>query len=590
MGATSLYQSSVDTFVGPFAANIPPVVGPLVGGGVNTNYSEQAAAVVVDGSIPVTDADSATLVGATVRIASGFQSGDTLHFTDQSGIVGHYDAVTHVLTLTGSATVAQYQAALQSVTFDNLTNDDPTADATDFVRGIAWQVDDGTDLSNLYQTLVGVAAVNDAPVNTVPGTQHAVANVDHAIAGLAVSDVDAGSASLTTTLTVDHGILVVASAGGALVSGSGTDTVTLNGTVAQINTTLAAADNVVYRGAGADDTLAVQTDDNGHTGMPQSDTDVVAIDLGVAPPLVPHGGGQFDSDHSAGHLLRRDDGTLRIDDVNGSRVTAHVLGAVGTEWRVLGAGDFNGDGVGDILSQRATDHMVAVHSIANDQVASHWFIGQVGDEWNFLGIGDFNHDGTSDLLWQRRDGTLLVHDIQSNQVVGTAQPGRIGTEWHFLAIDDFNHDGTSDLLWRRDDGMLLIQDMQSNRVSASVQLGQIGSEWLFAGTGDFTAITLPTFCSNGRRHAAGVRHRQQPRRERAGAGDAGERHPHRRHRRLHRRWHRRSAAAPRQRHVRAAADPGQRRHPDGEPWVRSATSGTSCDRAARARRRSDPAV
>ena len=129
-------------------------------------------------------------------------------------------------------------------------------------------------------------AVNDAPVNTVPGAQTLDANTALAIAGLSVSDTDAGASAITTMLSVAHGTLTVASAGGAAVAGSGTAAVTLTGTVAQINTTLAAANNVVYAGRhdffGAD-VLTVTTNDGGHTGSggALADIDQVAITVGT---------------------------------------------------------------------------------------------------------------------------------------------------------------------------------------------------------------------------------------------------------------------------------------------------------------------
>ena len=50
-------------------------------------------------------------------------------------------------------------------------------------------------------------AVNDAPVNTVPGAQTLDANTALAIAGLSVSDTDAGASAITTMLSVAHGTL-----------------------------------------------------------------------------------------------------------------------------------------------------------------------------------------------------------------------------------------------------------------------------------------------------------------------------------------------------------------------------------------------
>ena len=110
--------------------------------------------------------------------------------------------------------------------------------------------------------------------------------------GLSISDADAGGATnVTTTLSVAHGTLTVASAGGASVSGSGTNSVTLTGSVAQINATLAAANNVIYRGTSdfnGSDALTITTNDHGNTGIDpglsgagnsEQDTDTVSITI-----------------------------------------------------------------------------------------------------------------------------------------------------------------------------------------------------------------------------------------------------------------------------------------------------------------------
>jgi len=80
-----------------------------------------------------------------------------------------------------------------------------------------------------------------APVNTVPGTQEIEANTSTAIAGLSIVDPDAASGSLHHhALGRTRHAYGVASVGGPRV-GQRQRTVTLNGTLAQINTTLRAA-------------------------------------------------------------------------------------------------------------------------------------------------------------------------------------------------------------------------------------------------------------------------------------------------------------------------------------------------------------
>ena len=77
--------------------------------------------VAVDSGLTVTDSDSANLAGAQARISAGFEAGDDLQFVNQNGIAGAYNTGTGVLTLSGSSTVANYQAALRSVTFFRAT-------------------------------------------------------------------------------------------------------------------------------------------------------------------------------------------------------------------------------------------------------------------------------------------------------------------------------------------------------------------------------------------------------------------------------------------------------------------------------------
>ncbi|MDB5593896.1 MAG: hypothetical protein JWM36_857, partial [Hyphomicrobiales bacterium] len=147
------------TYSSPTSTNIAPVVSA----GSTLNYVENDPASVVAASLTVSDADSANLVGATVQISSGFASGqDSLLFTSQSGINGSWNPSSATLTLSGTATVAQYQAALDSVKYVNSSDHPSTTD-----RSIAFQVDDGAAgnrLSAVATSTVKVTAVNDPPV------------------------------------------------------------------------------------------------------------------------------------------------------------------------------------------------------------------------------------------------------------------------------------------------------------------------------------------------------------------------------------------------------------------------------------------
>jgi Ca2+-binding RTX toxin-like protein len=122
-------------------------------------YTENAT-TLIDSGITVSDVDSPNLASATVSITSGFVSAqDTLAFTNQNGISGSYNSSTGVLTLTGSATAANYQTALQSITYTN-SSDNPSTTP----RTVSFVVNDGTANSATVTRNINITAVNDAPV------------------------------------------------------------------------------------------------------------------------------------------------------------------------------------------------------------------------------------------------------------------------------------------------------------------------------------------------------------------------------------------------------------------------------------------
>ena len=118
-----MYSAATSTLTTVHAA-------PTVTAGGTVSFSGGGSPVLLDSTLTVSDADSGgKLAGATVAISSGFISGDTLNFTSQSGITGSYNSATGVLTLAGSATLAQYQTALDSITYSFTAGGDPTGGA-----------------------------------------------------------------------------------------------------------------------------------------------------------------------------------------------------------------------------------------------------------------------------------------------------------------------------------------------------------------------------------------------------------------------------------------------------------------------------
>jgi hypothetical protein len=137
------------------------------------------------------DADSgsdplAQLAGAQVRVAENFRSGaghqdiltvgslESGTFTSTSGqaIVFAYDRASGVMTLTGAATRAAYQEALEQVRF-TVAGDNPDDAGAATSRTLAYAVFDGLLYSDEVEASIAVAAVNDAPTAAFAGVQSA---------------------------------------------------------------------------------------------------------------------------------------------------------------------------------------------------------------------------------------------------------------------------------------------------------------------------------------------------------------------------------------------------------------------------------
>jgi hypothetical protein len=148
-----------------------PNVPPLVTTSLVRTYTAGAAAITLDPSVAVADLNSPMLSGATVTIGLGRNPADVLTYTGSiPGIASSWDAASQTLTLSGAASVADYQAALQLVSFSS------SAAAPQGIRTVSIVATD----TGGAQSLPGVVAVtvlaNQTPIivgsliNPVPYT------------------------------------------------------------------------------------------------------------------------------------------------------------------------------------------------------------------------------------------------------------------------------------------------------------------------------------------------------------------------------------------------------------------------------------
>ncbi len=123
-------------------------------------YTAGGPATPVTAAITASDLASTTLAGATIQISGNYRNGeDLLSFTNTPNISGAWDATTGTLTLSGSDTLADYQAALRSVTYS-----DSSLNPSSATRTVSFQVNDGLAESNVATRQITVTPVSYSPL------------------------------------------------------------------------------------------------------------------------------------------------------------------------------------------------------------------------------------------------------------------------------------------------------------------------------------------------------------------------------------------------------------------------------------------
>ena len=128
--------------------------------------------------------------------------------------------------------------------------------------------------------------------------------------------------------------------------------------------------------------------------------------------------------------------------------------------------------------QDATSSGYAVTCLASDILWRHatngetwlwngisWtFFGSLGNDWQIQGTGDFDGNGLGDILWRcipQAPATACGGAVagataiwQNGTPDWTTWPGAVDFAWHIRGVGDFDGNGASDIVWRAGDGQV----------------------------------------------------------------------------------------------------------------------------------------
>ena len=278
-------------------------------------------------AISVADPDAGS---DDIRVSLGAADG-TITLAATTGLDFTQGDGTGDTAIIAEATTAEWNAALNSLSFTPASNFNGTAalavDSDDLGQNGAGGAKTDSD-----SVAITVNAVNDFPVNSVPGTQTTPEDTPRVLStgnAISVSDVDAGGAAIRITLDarVDNApkgsITLAGTTGLSFSAGDGTDDpiVTFEGTIADVNTAMdglgwTPKKDITGTNAGK---LKITTNDLANSPGPtqRTDTDEFSFDVTAAvpdddppTPLLPDGVGTY----------KNVDKTLSLADVNQIKV------------------------------------------------------------------------------------------------------------------------------------------------------------------------------------------------------------------------------------------------------------------------------
>ena len=207
-GSVNFTQQSFVVAVAP--SHFPPVLTPATGG--TLTFFQGQAPIAIAPSLTVTDTQNSppdtTILSASVAFVNNtyIPNEDVLGFSPnpQNGITGTFNAQTGILNLSGAATLANYQAALNSVTYQDKSAN-PNLGGTAPDRTVIFTVNDGaaTDSAGTAIWTISVIPVNVAPtLNAIKSPPSLIESTVEQLITVPLSGITAGGGNTTQSLMV----------------------------------------------------------------------------------------------------------------------------------------------------------------------------------------------------------------------------------------------------------------------------------------------------------------------------------------------------------------------------------------------------
>ena len=197
-----------------------------------------------------------------------------------------------------------------------------------------------------------------------------------------------------------------------------------------------------------------------------------------------------------GDILFRDKNNLSwtMAQISGFNVleSAVVSGMSAIEsWRFNGAGDFDGDGITDIIIRNSVSGSWFIYNMSGSHIISTGYVPLESAKYvGVQAVSDFNNDGFADVLVRNENTGEWTINLLNNRVVvdSISPPMSTVTTWQIVAAKDFDGNGSADIMIRSSNSGAWYGYLYSG--TEIINRGYIGAlsndlNEVIQGTGDF---------------------------------------------------------------------------------------------------------
>lgn len=218
----------------------------------------------------------------------------------------------------------------------------------------------------------------------------------------------------------------------------------------------------------------------------------------VNPPPTPTTARRFDfsGDNEPDLVFRNGAGSTYVWIMAGLALEQdRFLAAIDPAWKLIGHGDFDGNGWNDVVWRHATTGSAYVWYLDNGAMTRDAFLFTVDPRWQVEAVADFDANGKPDFLFQHAtSGNGFIWYFNDTTPVRDQFLYSIDNQWIVEAVGDVDDDGHMDFFFRNTaSGLGFVWYWTGSALGDSSFLFQIDPVWQVVqvidwnndGTGDF---------------------------------------------------------------------------------------------------------